>query len=201
MQTLIETLLINSDYVELTACENVLIDLKYASNDNFTRTNIYGDFNRAFLHRIAFEKFQLAIKHLRADGRKRKFIIYDALRPRSVQYRLFEYVKGTPQEMYIANPDLGSIHNYGFAVDLSLVDENNKPIDMGTPFDDFSDLAQPQLENQFLQNGQLTNLQLAERHYLRDIMKQAGFTQLPHEWWHFEALDRTTVKSHFSIVE
>lgn len=38
-------------------------------------------------------------------------------------------MKGTAQQLYVADPRNGSIHNYGFAVDLSLEDQNGHELD------------------------------------------------------------------------
>jgi D-alanyl-D-alanine dipeptidase len=181
------------DFVELTASDGVAIDLKYATADNFVGENMYGDFNKAYLHHIAAEKLIRAVKNLRLIHPAYKLVIYDALRPRSVQYILWNKVKGTDREKYVANPRHGSIHNFGFAVDLSILDENGKALDMGTPFDDFTELAQPRLEQGFLKAGKLTQEQIDNRQLLRRVMEDAGFIQLPVEWWHYDALPKAEV--------
>jgi zinc D-Ala-D-Ala dipeptidase len=188
-------------YVEIKGDSNLAIDLKYASVDNFMAFNLYGDFNKAYLHRIAAEKLALAAKKLAAVHPKWKLAVYDALRPRSVQYLLWDKVKGTDKEPYVANPKGGSIHNFGFAVDLTLLDESGIPLDMGTAFDDFSSLAQPRLEAGFLKAGKLSRDQVDNRVLLRGIMESAGFIPLPLEWWHFDALPKAEVKSKYKIVE
>lgn len=189
------------DYVELKSSDSLAIDLKYATTDNFVGQNMYGDFNRAYLHKLAAEKLFKAVKNLAAINPKYRLVIYDALRPRSVQYVLWDKVKGTGKQKYVANPKGGSIHNYGFALDISILDESGKPLDMGTPFDDFTDLAQPQLEQQFLKAGKLTEQQIKNRLLLRKVMEDAGFIQLPVEWWHYDALPKAELKSRFRIVE
>ncbi len=189
------------DYVELKPSGSLAIDLKYATTDNFVGQNMYGDFNRAYLHKLAAAKLLKAISSLAAINPKYRLVIYDALRPRSVQYVLWDKVKGTGKQKYVANPKGGSIHNYGFALDISILDESGKPLDMGTPFDDFTDLAQPQLEQQFLKSGKLTEQQIKNRLLLRKVMQDAGFIQLPVEWWHYDALPKAELKSRFRIVE
>lgn len=191
----------SSDYVELQPSAGLAIDLKYATTDNFVGQNMYGDFNKAYLHKQAAEKLSRAIRNLAAVNPKYKLVIYDALRPRSVQYVLWDKVKGTDKQKYVANPKGGSIHNYGFALDISILDESGKPLDMGTSFDDFTDLAQPQLEQQFLKAGKLSERQIQNRQLLRKVMQDAGFIQLPVEWWHFDALPKTELKSRYRIVE
>lgn len=191
----------SSDYVELKPSGNLAINLKYATTDNFTGQNLYGDFNKAYLHKVAAEKLLRAVQNLAAIHPKYKLVVYDALRPRSVQYVLWDKVKGTDKQKYVANPKGGSIHNYGFALDISILDESGTALDMGTPFDDFTELAQPQLEQQFLKAGKLTERQIQNRLLLRKVMQDAGFIQLPVEWWHYDALPKTELKSRYKIVE
>ena len=165
------------------------------------KKNVYGDFHRCFLHRIAAGKFREAARLLQQERPGWKFLVFDCLRPRSLQEKLFAVVKGTPQQPYVANPLDGSVHNYGFAIDLSLEDESGRELDMGTHFDDFSALAQPNRERQNLEAGKLTKEQAEHRLILRNIMLRAGFIQLPIEWWHYDALPKEQVKKDYKIVE
>lgn len=163
------------------------------------KKNVYGEFHQCFLHQIAAEKFQKATRTLQKERPGGKFLVFDCLRPRSIQAKLFDVVKGTPQQPYVANPRTGSIHNYGFAIDLS--DENGHELEMGTRFDDFSPLSRPDRELEELDASKLTKEQLEHRLMLRKIMVQAGFVQLPIEWWHYDALPKEDVKGHYKIVE
>lgn len=191
----------SGDYVEIKNSDEIVLDLRYATTNNFTGQNLYGVFNRAFLRKSAAEKLHRAGANLNVVKPKYRLLIFDALRPRSVQYLLWNKVKGTDQQKYVANPQGGSIHNFGLAVDLSVVDETGRELDMGTAFDDFTALAQPALEEKFLESGKLTQQQLQNRLLLRKAMEDAGFIQLPLEWWHFDALPKAEVKKNYSIVE
>ena len=91
---------------------------------------------------------------------------------------------------YVANPQEGSIHNYGAAVDLTIADTTGRPIDMGTEFDYFGVLAYPTKEEDMLAQGKLTSKQIANRQLLREVMTQAGFSPITTEWWHFNAFSR-----------
>src|SRR5439155_3639107 len=130
VQESLEYVRASKDYVEITTSEDVAIDLRYATPNNFIGQNLYGAFNRAFLHRIAAEKMVHAVTNLRAINPKYKLVIFDVLRPRSVQHVLWNRVRGTGQERYVADPKVGSIHNFGFAVDLSILDEYRRELDM-----------------------------------------------------------------------
>lgn len=125
----------------------------------------------------------------------------DALRPQSAQLRFWELVKGTPQQIYFADPAKGSLHSFGFAIDLNLVNENGVELDMGTAFDDLTDLAQPRYEEKFLKESVLTIHQVENRKILRSLMERAGFEQLPHEWWHYDALPGAQVRSQFKLID
>jgi len=196
-----EALSSRTEFVKLEESSEVKILMKYASVDNFMKENLYGEFNSCYLHKDAFVKFQKAIQLLKESRSRRRFILYDCLRPRSIQYKLWEKVKGTSKEPYVANPEKGSIHNFGFALDLSLLEENGKELDMGTQFDDFTSLSEPTLEEAFLKKGRLTPSQFANRKFLRNILLQAGFEQRPNEWWHYDAFPAKFVKKRYTIVE
>ncbi|MES2356450.1 MAG: M15 family metallopeptidase [Pseudomonadota bacterium] len=190
-----------SDFVELRESQALAIDLRYASANNFIGHDLYGEFNKAFLHKIAAEKLEKAIQALQKINSKYRLIVFDALRPQSVQYVLWDKVKGTDQEQYVANPAIGSVHSFGFAVDVSILNEAGQELDMGTPFDDFTPLAQPVLEEKFLTEGKLKDIHMRNRLLLRKVMQDATFIQLPLEWWHFDALPAAEVRAKYKIVE
>lgn len=198
---LISALEKSTDFQEIKNSNLFSIELKYATTDNFMKVNAYGSLNRAFLHRIAFEKLTSAAQAIQKIHPHHKLLIYDALRPRSAQRVLWKYVVGTAEQKYVADPDKGSVHNYGFAVDLTVIDQNGRPLDMGAAFDDFREISQPDQEAKFLASGQLTQKHINNRLLLRNAMTGAGFFSIAHEWWHFEALPRTQVRQEFSIVE
>jgi D-alanyl-D-alanine dipeptidase len=191
----------NPNFVEVSHWEGVTVDLKYASTDNFTHTNLYGDWHKAYLHKIAAEKFRKALESLHQTHPGYKVVLFDTLRPRSVQWKLWNIVKGTPQQKYVADPEKGSMHNYGFAMDIGLMDPQGKLVDMGASFDGFTPLSEPQLEDQLLKEGKLTQTQIDNRMILRNAMVGAGFRQLRHEWWHYDALTEEQVRGKFQIVE
>lgn len=189
------------EFVEIVPSAKVAVELRYATPNNFMGKNVYGVFNKAFLHEKAAEKLFKAIAYLEQSKPGYKLIIFDALRPRSVQYKLWGHVVGTDQQKYVADPKAGSVHNYGFALDLSVLDDKGNELDMGTAFDALNELSQPQLEAQFLKEGKITQKHVDNRMILRDAMTKAGFIQLPHEWWHYDALPKSDVKTLYKIVE
>lgn len=189
------------DYADLSAFPHVRIDLKYATTDNFMGRDMYGPFKKAFLHKDAAVLFRKAVELLQKDNPGYSFIVFDALRPHSVQWIMWDRVKDTPQRKYVANAGIGSPHNFGMAIDLSVLDDKGRELDMGTPFDSFSEVSEPQLEERFLKEGRLTRAQMGNRLILRRAMTGAGFQQLSHEWWHYNALPEPEIRKRYKIVE
>ncbi|AFY02260.1 M15 family metallopeptidase [Bdellovibrio bacteriovorus] len=192
---------IEENFKELKPSAEVFLDMKYATNDNFMNIDIYKGFDRCFVSPMAFEMFMKACAVLRESHPDLQFLIWDALRPRSIQAQFYDHLAGTPFQNYVAAPYPGSLHNFGMAMDLSLQTKDGVPLDMGTGFDDFRDLAQPKLEQHFLQSGELTEAQLQNRLLLRSLMEDQGFKVLEHEWWHFNALPKDQVHGKHPVLE
>lgn len=184
-------------FVDVSDYPGVKVRLAYGTVDNLLHVNVYDSFQRALLHPIAAEKFRKACELLQKECPGYSFLVFDALRPQSAQEQFWELVRGTDKQIYFADPAKGSLHSYGFAIDLGLLDRKGNELDMGTPFDDLSDLAQPRYEEKFLKNSSLSQAQLNSRLLLRGVMTESGFEQLPHEWWHYDALPGAEVRSRF----
>lgn len=179
-----------------------LIDIEYATTDNFTGTKLYPA-ARCLLRPLAMEKLQKAQAWLDRHHPGTVFILKDCYRPVHVQHIMWDVVKGTPQQSYVANPNTrtGSIHNYGLAVDLSIAREGRE-VDMGTPYDFFGKLAQPRHEVELLAAGELTETQVHNRRILRDAMVTGGgFLPLKNEWWHFNALSSRQTRERFTKLD
>ena len=179
----------------------IVCQLKYTDPANFTGEDMYGEVDQCFLLDEAARRLAVAHDELKKERPDLHFVVADGLRPREVQRRMWAIVRGTPQQPYVANPDPGSMHNHGAAVDLTIADEDGCRLDMGTPIDHFGPLAQPRLERHYLETGELTPEQVANRLLLRTAMTRAGFRVLQIEWWHFNAWDTTYVRMHFPIIE
>lgn len=183
-----------------TLNRDILVDLKYATKDNFSGKILYENLTKCFLVKDAAEKLDGAQKLLAAKNPGYHLKVFDCLRPRSVQYGMWEIVKGTEQQMYVANPDKISIHNYGAAVDLTVVNDEGKELDMGVPFDYFGPLAQPRKEDEYLKKGKLTRKQIDNRHLLRSVMETSGFQQLAIEWWHFNSMAPAMIRARYTVI-
>ena len=192
---------IEENFREITPSPEVALDMKYAGADNFMGTDVYQGFDRCFVSEQTFQMFSKACAELKKQRPDLQFLIWDTLRPRSVQALFFDHLKGTPFQNYVAAPFPGSLHNFGMAMDLTLQTKEGVQLDMGTGFDDFRDLAQPKLEQKFLANGELSQEQLANRLLLRELLEGQGFKVLEHEWWHFNALPKEQVYGKFQVFE
>lgn len=191
----------NPEFSDLSDLANVRTDLRYGSTNNLLGRDVYSGFQRVLLHRIAAEKFRIAARLLAEERPELRFLVFDALRPQSAQVEFWNLVKGTPQQPYFADPAKGSIHSYGFAIDVGLIDGNGNELDMGTPFDDLTERAEPRREQELLARGALSPAQIENRLILRSVMERAGFRQLPHEWWHYDALPPEEVRARYQRVE
>lgn len=196
----LEAACFHPDFMEIQGMNNVRVDLRYGTTRNLLGRDVYQGFQKVILHKRAGDKFLVAASILAEKFPQLSFLVFDALRPQSAQREFWDLVVGTPQEAYFANPAKGSIHSFGFAIDLSLVDSSGSELDMGTEFDDLSELAEPRKEMEFLLDRKLTEAQIENRLKLRQVMEQAGFLQLPSEWWHFDAFAPALVRATYKIV-
>ncbi len=201
MRSVLRDVARDRDFANLAHLPHVRVELKYATTDNLLKKNVYGPFDQAFLHRNAAAKLKSAAKRLHTRLPGATLVIYDALRPRSVQRALWKLVVGTSKQSYVVNPEFGSMHNYGLAVDLTIENAYGHALDMGTEYDSLKSLAQPKLEKRFLAEGKLTAEQVGNRQLLRSVMTEAGFRSIGNEWWHFDATSWQDAHVNYRIVE
>jgi zinc D-Ala-D-Ala dipeptidase len=167
----------------------------------------YGGRSPYFLRAGAIDRLQQAQSYLQQIHPGWCLQIFDAYRPVEVQQYMVDYTFRSAaaeqslnlqqlsaterdslwQQVYqiwaIPSFDLATPppHSTGAAVDLTIVDDRQQPLAMGSPIDEMSDRSKPdyfahQLEGQiFHKNRQL----------LRQVMEAAGFQRHPGEWWHF----------------
>lgn len=168
------------ELAEITALDpSIKTDIRYASTNNFMSTAFYRQ-PRAFMQRPAAEALVRVHQALRAKGYG--LMIHDAYRPWYVTKMFWE---GTPPELrgFVANPDEGSKHNRGCAVDLTLFDlRTGDAVTMVAGYDEMSPRSYP-----YYPGG--TAQQRWYRKLLHDAMQREGFTVQPLEWWHFDYKD------------
>lgn len=181
----------------------VLVELKYATTDNFMKKNVYGCLTHAYLRKETLAMLKKAQENLEKAHPGYHLLIYDAARPLSKQWELWNTLtEYTPEKRrtYVADPKEHSIHNYGSAIDLTVTDEKGKPLEMGTKYDFFGEMAYPKEEARLLKAGKLSQKALDNRLILRKAMKSAGFMPIEYEWWHFNAFSRKVAKEKFSVI-
>jgi D-alanyl-D-alanine dipeptidase len=188
------------EFRHLSTIEGIAVDLRYATPNNFVGRDLYSPYDCAWLHRDAAFALERVVAWLKDERPGCTPLVLDALRPQRVQQQLWDALAGTDLQMYLANPQRGSIHSFGMALDITILDERGRELDMGTGFDDMTALSHPALEARFLASGELTPVQIANRQLLRDAMFQAGFVGINTEWWHFDCGDRNLVRQTFRRV-
>ncbi|MEX2592732.1 MAG: M15 family metallopeptidase [Anditalea sp.] len=182
----------------------VYVELKYSTTDNFFEKDVYGEFENCYLQPIVAEMLRTAHSFLKEEYPHLTFLIYDGVRPLSVQQILWDHLDkpDSVKPLYVADPKKGSLHNFGVAVDLTLAEaQTGEVLDMGTGYDFFGYPAYPDREDQMMREGKITPEQVANREILRKVMNKAGFQGIGSEWWHFNAFSRKVAGEKFAMVE
>jgi D-alanyl-D-alanine dipeptidase len=166
--------------IELSSLDPTLkLDVRYATKNNFVGRAVYPSAH-AFLQKPAAEA--IIRIHQRLGKQNLGLLIFDAYRPWHVTKIFWESVQ-EEHKRFVANPETGSRHNRGCAVDLTLFDRTTGlALDMPTDFDEFSERAA-------LEYDGCTPLQAHNRKTLIDAMATEGFTPYRYEWWHFDYPD------------
>ena len=169
-----------SDLVELVTLDPTFkLDIRYATNNNFLGTPVYTE-ARAFLQRPAAMALLRVQRTLALEGLG--LMIYDAYRPWYVT-KLFWDAVPAAQHWFVANPAVGSKHNRGSAVDLTLYDlRTGQPVAMPSGYDEATERAYPTYTGG-------SDGQRAMRDLLRKRMEAEGFSVYEFEWWHFDYRD------------
>ncbi len=190
----VEDIAADPAFRRLASLRGVLHDLRYVGCNNFAGTSLYGSMDCAWLRHEAAAGLEAAADWLAARRPGWRILVLDALRPQRVQESIWRDVAGTPAEHYFANPLRGSIHSFGMAVDVTLIDPAGREADMGSGFDEMTLVSHPALHAEHLASGRLTAAQVGQRQCLHDAMVQGGFQGIPTEWWHFDHGDRDRVR-------
>lgn len=198
----LDSVLLSQGLVDVqSVAHRVLVELKYSTEDNFLKEDVYGRLERCYLQPDVVQMVAKAQHILDTTNPGLVLKIFDGVRPKRVQQQMWDLVKNTPAHKYVAIPSYGSLHNYGAAVDCTLSDSLGNDLDMGTAFDSFDSLAQPRYEWYFRERGKLTAEQAANRLLLKTTMKKAGFKPILTEWWHFNAVQIPEARMRYKIVE
>ena len=185
---------VDEPFVDLAAFSGgrVLVDMQYKKQGRPGATD------RALLRRGAAERL---LKAANALPKGYRLLVYDAWRPYAVQKDIYdEYFKAVAEDpenrgltddalhaltaRFVSRPvrgkSLSFVHSSGGAVDLTLADEQGRPLDMGCGFDEFTVKASTDAyENA---DGPVRD----NRRLLYTVMTESGFTNYCEEWWHFD---------------
>ena len=185
----------------------IVQEIRYYSTFNFIGDRIDGyEEPAALLTKEAARALKAVANEMNVQGYRLK--IFDAYRPAAAvrQFMLwgvedldlrmkpYFYPDLEKQELfqrgYIASR---SSHSRGSAVDLTLLDmRTGKEVDMGSPFDLFSELSHPDCRG-------VTEEQYENRMFLQRAMVRHGFQPIDCEWWHFSLRDEPYPDVYFEF--
>ena len=191
-----------ADYVP-----GILQEIRYYSTYNFIGERIDGyEEPCALLTQEAARALKVVSNELNVQGYRLK--IFDAYRPAAavrhfvmwgiedldLRMKPFFYPELEKQALfskgYIASQ---SSHSRGSTVDLTLLDmKTGKELDMGSPFDLFSEVSHPDYKG-------ITEDQYANRMLLQHAMLRGGFQPLDCEWWHFTLKNEPFPDTYFDF--
>ena len=167
------------------------LDIRYASTNNFMRSKFYKN-ERAFFNMDAADRLIEAKNELKELGYG--IIIYDAYRPWFVTKMFWE---GTPENLkhFVANPENGSSHNKGCAIDIGLYDiETGESIVMISGYDEFTERAYPNYTGGSKKQRDIRDM-------LIQVMERNDFTVYEYEWWHFNYNECNSGIMNYSFEE
>ena len=165
------------DLVELRTLDSTIkYDIRYATTNNFMSAVFYRSAH-AYMQRPAAESLVRVSKKLKAFGYG--LLIHDSYRPWYVT-KMFWDATPDDKKIFVANPENGSRHNRGCAVDLTLYDlDTGAVVEMVGGYDEMTDRSFPDYVGG-------TSQQRWHRELLRRSMEAEGYTVYEAEWWHYD---------------
>ncbi len=165
------------DLVELRTLDSTIkYDIRYATTNNFMSAVFYRSAH-AYMQRPAAESLVRVSKKLKAFGYG--LLIHDSYRPWYVT-KMFWDATPDDKKIFVANPESGSRHNRGCAVDLTLYDlDTGAVVEMVGGYDEMTDRSFPDYVGG-------TSQQRWHRELLRRSMEAEGYTVYEAEWWHYD---------------
>ncbi len=198
-----DALMRKAGLVDVTTLDpTIQVRLMYSTTDNFVGKDVYGDLETAYLYPEFAQMTAAAQAKLQQLRPGYTLVILDAARPMSVQREFFRIVAGTPQNIYVANPAKGGgRHNYGAAVDVTILDAQGEALDMGTAFDHFGYEANVGDETKLVKQGKITRQAADNRALLYEVMLGAGFQHHPKEWWHYHKYTIPQLQKKYKLLD
>jgi zinc D-Ala-D-Ala dipeptidase len=170
-----------------TVVADAIVDLRYATPNNFTGAPLYPADARCLVHESLAPGLAAAADALRPQGEV--LLFWDGYRPHDVQVKMFQVVSNPA---WVARPGpYARSHETGRSVDVTIarIQQQGAPdqgvgrytvLEMGTDLDDFSPRGMA-----FATDGVSPEAQ-ANRARLRTAMSAGGFAPYSGEWWHFD---------------
>ncbi len=181
MSAIAKEIVIRTDeLVEVIKLDPTLkLDVRYATKNNFLGKPVY-KVAKAFLQKPVAEDLVKVNKEIKKDGYG--LLIFDGYRPWSVTKLFWDEIH-LEKRKFVADPKIGSIHNRGCAVDLTLYDlKSGKEVKMPSEYDTFSEAAYPGFMGGISEER-------SRRDFLIKVMENHNFTVHMNEWWHFDHRD------------
>jgi zinc D-Ala-D-Ala dipeptidase len=182
----------------------IQVDLRYADTSNFLKRNLYDGLRNAYLNCETALRVCEAQFYLKQIDPNLSLLILDASRPQHIQQMMWDSLKMHPdkKQFYLSKPEETSLHNYGGAIDVTIVNKTTgKTLDMGTEYDFFGYLAEPIYESRFLKSGELSKEAYENRLLLRKVMMKAKLNPITSEWWHFSICKKEEAAARFTLIK
>ncbi|MET9698719.1 M15 family metallopeptidase [Streptomyces sp. NPDC006529] len=182
-------------------------EMRYAGADNFTGSPVDGyEEPVCLLARPAAEALARAQRAVAVRGFA--LTVYDCYRPQRAVDRFVRwagdagdqrtkaaYYPRVPKDRLVPEGYIAarSGHSRGSTVDVGLVRlPRGRPVDFGTPFDFFDPLSHTD-------SAAVTGAARENRRFLRRVLGERGFVNLPEEWWHFTYRPEAFPDTHFDF--
>lgn len=170
-----------------TAVPDAIIDLRYATTDNFTKVRLYPTNARCLVHKDLTQGLATAANRLRGKGLR--LVFWDCYRPHSAQVKMWQVV---PNADWVAKPgSQARSHESGRSVDVTLAHRDGRRLDMGTGFDDFTSASHANATG-------ISSAAQGNRATLRSAMEAGGLSQYEGEWWHYDGPGAGTPRPHLN---
>lgn len=186
-----------------TLDSSIHVKLKYADTSNFLKRDFYDGLTKAYFPCEVATRICNAQYFLKQYNSSFSLLILDAARPLHVQQMMWDSLRMPPDKKfnYLAPAYNVSLHNYGCAVDITIIDSTGKELDMGSEFDHFGKLSEPAYEWQFLKSGKLSKEAWENRKLLRKVMQSAKLNPITSEWWHFNFCSKEYAAAAFTLIK
>jgi D-alanyl-D-alanine dipeptidase len=200
----LERLFIAKKLININSLDpTIRVVLHYSTSHNFLNKDLYNGLTECYLPCEVAIKLCNAQHFLNNRYPNYHLIVFDAVRPLHIQKQMWDELDMPAKDKinYLARPSDISLHNYGAAIDVGIIGDNDVLLNMGTAFDFFGELSEPKREKEFVENGKLSKEALANRLLLRDVMTKAGFTTITSEWWHFNSTNKVNAAARYELIE